>query len=710
MRHARILLVMLVLGIGLLGAYFGVRGQDARPPWPPAPVMPPDDSEQSEPPPGKSKIPPPKPVTPQLLPTSPKKTLPKETAPARVQAAPVGLPPPAPTPTVNVEAPILANPATKSDATPPVAPLPAVTEIKQNAVDPPLIITAPETTPKENPLSFPPAPALEPTPKVDANQTRAGAPLVSNPAPSTITIPAEPPGAVSISKKIGSFQLVKPIRAPLNNTALPLEPNPSAEKPLIAPNPPGNLVAQSQGPMAFPAGNATPQVAIEKRGPAQLRSNEPLQFSIIVRNVGSTPASQVRVEDEIPAGTRITFADPQPVLQNDRAVWVIPSLAPGAEKQLKIELQAQGGGEFAGQTSVFVSTSMGLKTKVAQEIISLVVNTPVQVPVGFPVVLEVKVTNHGKQALTGLVLHGRLPSGVTHPAGKEIEADVGDLGAGATKTYKMPISAAQPGKHTVDVKITTQGGIEATGQGSVQVTQAAGAGLSINQVPTAKLYLEKESELRIEVTNNQPTSIKNLAVLDSLPDGVEFISASDRGLYRPDTRTAHWLIDHMGPGEVRTLALRVQAKAPGRFKNDVIARTESRQEIQSSAAVQVQGMSELVLTVSDREKTIEVGKPAIYEILVTNRGSAAATGVQLQATLPEGMAPSQMKGPTAFRVDGQQVVFSALPKLQPQGQALYYVIAMAQAPGDRRFRAQIVSDQDTTPIVREERTVVYRDN
>src|SRR5688572_22938961 len=39
---------MLVLGVGLLGAYFGVRGQEARAPWPPPPIVPPEPAAAEE--------------------------------------------------------------------------------------------------------------------------------------------------------------------------------------------------------------------------------------------------------------------------------------------------------------------------------------------------------------------------------------------------------------------------------------------------------------------------------------------------------------------------------------------------------------------------------------------------------------------------------------------------------------------------------------
>jgi uncharacterized repeat protein (TIGR01451 family) len=587
-----------------------------------------------------------------------------------------------------------------------------------NKGDDPLIILPPADKPEvvsPAPRRGQTQPAVRPT----------SAPLQDLPIPKTVAAPegdvtsrAPPPAAQGVpipslqgdplSARPRAFQLVNPIRRQENSIPVaPLDLSAPLERAVIQAQPVAQTNPVSSDPVV--AGNTTPQITIAKRGPASPRAGEPLQFTIVVHNLGQTPAMQIRVEDEIPLGARVVFADPQPVLQNDRAVWVIPMLAAGADKQLKMELEAKGGGELVGTTTVWVSAATGMRTRIDPSVLTLAVKPIAAVPAGFPVIFEIQVTNHGKQALTGLVLHGNLPAGLTHPMGKEIEADVGDLGPGATKTYKMPVTAGQPGRHAVEVKITTPGGLEARGQGNVQVTPATRAGLSVHQPPSVRLYLDKQAELRIDVTNHQTQGLKNVAVVDSVPEGVDFVAASDRGLFRPDARVAHWLIDYLAPGQSKILTLRVRAKTSRQFANNVIARTEAQQETQSSAQIQVQGASDLLVKVTDRENPIEVGKTAVYEIKVTNQGSAAATGVQVQATLPEGMAPSQARGPTHHRMDGRQITFASLPKLQPQGQAVYYVTALAQAPGDQRFRALVVSDQTAAPIAREERTFVYRD-
>ncbi len=764
MRHARLTIVMLVLGIGVLGAYFGVRGQDPRLPWPPAPVRPPGNFEESEPPPRTvSRLPSPPPVTPPEIPApgplapasfETKSMVPPNlpsAGPVIVDVAP-DAPPLPPTPAIQskpksepaapalpvAQGPVIIDaPEEKVGPPPTVSPLPNF-DSKRNKVTITTIPAPPSTRgsspppvpqgspgqqmppdliiiPDRSPVNVPsvPAPSVpEPAPVAPAFQV----PTPSTPTP-IIPTPLAPAPTTSfpsanVQPRPKAFQLVNPIRSKGNEVTdmPPSEPFPMPERRMISAQP----VAQTN-PSASSAnivGAATPQVTVEKRGPANRRGGEPLQFYIILRNIGSSPASDVRVEDDIPPGTRFSFGDPEPLLQNGRAVWVVPHLPPGAEKQLKIELQAQGSGDVVGATTVTVVATTGSRSRLAQgkDGLTLVVKAPASVPNGFPVVFEAQVTNHGKEALDGLMLHVNLPDGLTHEFGKAIEAPLnGVLSAGATKSYKVPLTAVQPGRQTIEVRISAKNGMETSGIGTVQVTPVSSTGVSVQQTPQVKLFLDKEADLRIDVTNTQGQYLQNVMVLDTLPAGVQFVSASDRGLYRPDARTAHWLVENLAPGQTRTLTVRVKPEAAGQFDNEVVARTEAQQDIHSKAKVHVHGIADLVLTVTDRDNPIELGKATEYEIKVVNQGNAAATGVQVKATLPPGMIAKLVRGPSVHELDGKQVVFASLPRLQPQGQAVYYVSALAQAPGDQRFRAQVVSDQAVVPISREERTFVYQD-
>jgi uncharacterized repeat protein (TIGR01451 family) len=769
-RKVRVIIVLLLLGVGLWGAYFGVRGQGPRLPWPSPPVTPPDHYEKSEPPQRTSQAPPPeprpvtetapsRPIVPASLVTQTPAGSPMPaaspiqvelTAPAptpfvpptetKVDTAPVLLTESQPAP-MPPAAPVNLDPAPKASSNAPSLPAPPEPIVKAAAderVNEPVIIL-PRVDPEPADAVSPPLPKALPAPvaaPTDLATDRSKATAIQASPPAAVpadlktvsysaqalvpeAAPVQPPVAMPLPTRPRAFQLVNPIRREDIPPVAPLDPAPLPERPLIQaqpvaktnqlpPTPPTGTATTGNTALGSPL-NTTPSITIEKRGPAIARAGGRLPFTIILRNVGSSPAMQVRVEDEIPIGARVISSEPQAALQGDRAAWVIPTLPPGAEKQLKLDLEARDGTEIVGNASVWVSATSTVRIRQISNPLAIAVKPAAAVPVGFPVVFEVQVTNHSQQTLTGMVLHARLPAGLTHPAGKEIEADVGDLAPGASKPYKMPLTAAKPGQHVVDVKISAPGGLEAHGQATVQITQGAGAGLTVQQPASVKLFLNKETELRIDVTNRQTQGLKNVTVLDSLPDGVEFIAASDRGLFRPDARVAYWLIDYLAPGQTKTLALRVQPKVPGHYANNVTARTEAQQETQSSAQIQVQGISDLAIKVIDRDSPIEVGKAAVYEIKVTNQGSAAATGVQVQATLSEGMALTQARGPTQHRLEGRQVFFASLPNLQPQGQAVYYVTALAQTPGDQRCRVQLVSDQTAAPIAREERSFVYRD-
>jgi uncharacterized repeat protein (TIGR01451 family) len=115
------------------------------------------------------------------------------------------------------------------------------------------------------------------------------------------------------------------------------------------------------------------------------------------------------------------------------------------------------------------------------------------------------------------------------------------------------------------------------------------------------------------------------------------------------------------------------------------------------------------MKISHRDEPLEVGHETVYEIRVGNQGNTADSGVQIQATVPEGMSPRGADGPTAYRIQGQQVIFEPLSQLEPNSQVIYHVHVMAQTAGDRRFRAEMSSANRREPLSREDRTLVYRD-
>ena len=508
-------------------------------------------------------------------------------------------------------------------------------------------------------------------------------------------------------------------------------PNPANDAALIKP-----IVGNEAGGSIL-LSMQTPQLTVEKRGPAMLRQGELLHYQIVVRNVGATPANQVRVEDEIPGDTRIVASDPQPVVQGGRATWTIAAIPPGTERSVSITLQANTFSELANSTTVHVSTSAGARPRaLGGEPLSIRVAGPSTTTVGEQAVFEVRYANQTSQAVTGLVLHGTLTEGLSRPEGRLFEGDVGALPANGSKTIKLPVSALAPGRHVVEMKITAAGGMQATAQAAIDVqpaivptsgsapvthstsnfvapppvfpTAATTAGVAITQSPIARLIAGREGDLRLEVTNHTGKALRNVRIVETLPESLEYAGASDRGMYQSNSRAAHWFLEGLAPAQSVALTLRVLPKTAGMFSAEIAVQPEGAPETKVASSVAVEGFSDLQVRMVARDNPLEMGKETIYEVTVANSGAASATGVQLEVVLPDGLIPREAKGPTKHLTHQRQTVqFEKLPTLAPLAQVTYRITAFAHAPGNHRVRASLASDQSRTPLVREQNLLVY---
>jgi uncharacterized repeat protein (TIGR01451 family) len=198
---------------------------------------------------------------------------------------------------------------------------------------------------------------------------------------------------------------------------------------------------------------------------------QPLVYEIVVRNAGAVPATQLRVEDELPAGTRYLTADPAAALQGERLAWVLENLPPGAERRIRVQVQPGNEGEWTSRATVSVAISSSLRTRVVRSGLTLAVSLtgPETVSVGQPAQFQIRVTNTGSQALNGLVLRERVPPGLQHPAGSELEADLGSLEPGKTRTIPLTTRAVAPGQFTNDAVVITPDGQQAEAHANVQI-------------------------------------------------------------------------------------------------------------------------------------------------------------------------------------------------------------------------------------------------
>src|SRR5262249_8190145 len=154
----------------------------------------------------------------------------------------------------------------------------------------------------------------------------------------------------------------------------------------------------------------------------------------------------VRVEDHLPAGARFLNADPRPEMHTDHLVWSLGNLEAGAERRIKVEIQPTGEGELATSATVTFSAASGLKTQITRPKITLSHTGPETVQVGDPATFQIQVANVGTGPATGLVLHANLPAGLWHEKGSKIDADLGTLAPGESRTIPLTTAAIRSGR------------------------------------------------------------------------------------------------------------------------------------------------------------------------------------------------------------------------------------------------------------------------
>lgn len=482
-----------------------------------------------------------------------------------------------------------------------------------------------------------------------------------------------------------------------------LEPPSGFERP--APPTPPPVVA----PPAVPASTKgeAPKVIIETIGPGSLNIGRPLDVEIVLKNVGTAAAAQVRIEHVLPRQAKFIKGDPEPTVEEDRLVWRLDSLPAGTEHRFKIELQPQEEVEITGKATVTYSTATGWATRITRPQLAVKKTGPERAVIGDSFPFKIDVSNPGTGPATNVVIRDQLPAGLQHSQGDYIEADIGTLAPGETRSINLTVKAVKPGQHINEVVATGDDNLRALASASVYVGQPA---LELTKKGPTQRLLNTETIFVLEVTNPGDAPARKVQLHDALPAGLRFVAASDGGQYDKESHSVHWMFETLEPGDKRRVTLKAITAAIGELKNQAVARAEPGLNAKTQATLRVEGVPAMMLEVVDLDDPLEVGAETCYEVRVVNQGTAVQTNVQLVALVPEGMTALRADVNVPYRVQGRQVIFDTVPRLGPKADIIYRIFVRGDETGDHRFKVQLHSDQLRIPVSEEESTKVYQDN
>ncbi len=532
-------------------------------------------------------------------------------------------------------------------------------------------------------------------------------PVVQNGAPAPIPVMPSTPGALPAPvAPAGVPQPASPAPVATNEQAAPTAPVPT---PAPSPAPAktaelhtGTTLAADAGP---PTGRQEPAVAIDWIGPPAVKVGQPTEYAVVVRNVCNAAVHQVLVRVRVPGNVNVQGTEPKAAQEDGLLTWEVGTLLPKQEKNLQIRLASAASGDINAQAWVTFTGASALRIRVREPKLVVKAVAPERIPLGDAANFVLNVSNPGDGTAEQVKLHAELSEGLEHPRGKKVSYELGNINPGETRTVQVICATKTAGAQICQV-LAEGDGLKAQDKVTAAVTVPK---IEVEAKGPKLRYLDRKAVYTFKVTNSGDAPAVNVSLTDAVPPGFKFVSATGGGRCDFATSTVSWFLGEIDPGQSREVNLEVMCVNIGNFAHRLTAQGARGLLVEDQVVTQIEGLSAILLEVVDLEDPVEVNADTAYEIRITNTGSKTEPAVKLACTIPDKMQFKAATGPSAFRVEGNEVIFEPLPKLAPRADAIYRVTVKCVTPGIAQFRAKLTSAILTDPVTKEEATRIYAD-
>jgi uncharacterized repeat protein (TIGR01451 family) len=451
-----------------------------------------------------------------------------------------------------------------------------------------------------------------------------------------------------------------------------------------------------------------PKIAISKTATPKALIRQQIEYRIVLTNPSQVATSNTVLTDTVPDGVVYVSSQPEAKVAGQMLTWNLGSIPAGGESAVSVIAKTTKVGEFCNTSKVTADHGLAAEaracTMVTAPALKMTKTAPAEVLICEPITYEVVVTNTGDAPATNVMLEDNLPNGLLYQEKHStVTADFGTLAPGESKQVEYAVNASKPGTYTNSAEVTGDYDLSATAKVKTVVRQPV---LAIVKDAPRALFAGRRITYTITVTNKGDGVARNCVVMDSVPAGCTFVSAS--GGVKPVAGTLSWKLGDLAPEASKKVTFAVRADAIGDVEN-LTSVSAMCAKGSAKAMTAVRGIPAILLECVDEADPIEVGSRETYTITVTNQGTAADTNIVIKCTLPAEQEYVSATGPTKETVKARTVTFAPLKSLAPKARATYKVVAKGVKAGDVRFAVSLTSDQLKTPVEETESTNIYSD-
>jgi hypothetical protein len=542
------------------------------------------------------------------------------------------------------------------------------------------------------PLGSPPpgARTLSPAPPATSALPSAAAPISSTPAPESraadeitpITKPdvEEESSASSTSRR--------------QSAAAPI-----ARQAALPSNAPSYRSTASKELLVAGAG---PQLRLETLGPKAVAIGQPTPFTMTISNTGDASARQVQVQVESRQNVELavgqaTHGSAELGRSPSGApglLWTISELPRGAKAELTVNAVPSDTRPFHLTAAwTCAPQTAAAQIEVLEPQLAMTLAGPKDIMFGETKLYTITLTNPGTGDVENVMLALAPLSGQAPPA-----RNIGSLRAGERKEIPIQLTAREAGLLSIRATARGDGGLSAEAVEEVIVRRGE---IELAVVGPPLKYAGGSAEYQVRVANVGNAAVDDLAVAAMLPAGVEYAPGTDGGA--PQSGGVSWRIGKLAPGDERTFAFTCTLQNEGDKRIEFRAKGSGELEAAAAAMTRVEALADLKLVVNDPTGPIAVGKEVIYEVRVMNRGTKAASNVEISVFFSEGIEPTGAEGLPAQTGPGQ-VTAGPIPSIAPGAESILKIRAKADQPGNHIFRAVVQCSDPETRLAAEETT------
>lgn len=453
--------------------------------------------------------------------------------------------------------------------------------------------------------------------------------------------------------------------------------------------------------------NARPQLTLEKSAPESAIMGRPLTYNIVIRNDGQVTANQVMVDDVIPAGVRVDGTNPVAESDGKSLVWRLGTLRAGEERQLAVRVTPLRQGTIGSVARVSFAAEVTASTSVLEPpkaALQFELTAPQSASLGGVVPFTFKVTNTGGSDATHVRVRNALPKGLRHASGAELEYEMGLLPAGQSRVVQLDLLAAAPGPVTNRAVVTADGGITTAAVATVDVL---GLQLVLDRLGPKMVYVGRNGTFTNTLTNSGEVALRNLTLVETLPIGLEFVSATAGGRYDQRSRQVTWRVERLDPKQVVQTQIVLQSTGRGPQVSQVRVIDANGYSVDASHSMHSGGVAALSILRSELASPIGLGEEIRFKTQIYNRGTEPATNVKLTLVSPHGYEIISARGPTNFASVTGGIQYEPVARIDAGKQLEFEVILRGKQPGEGRLQVQVEADQLEQPLRSEEAGTVF---